>query len=227
LTDAQKAITWKATYTPFGKARVDVEQVTNNIRFPGQYFDQETGLHYNYFRDYDPSTGRYLQSDPIGLEGGINTYTYVSNNPLAFIDPFGLAEVVIWGGVGKGSSSFGHVSTNVNGTSYSWGPGGMDIRPQSEYMNLNQDFRSGLGFNLPLTQQQDDSLEQCLSGYSSGSGYNPATNNCGAPVQSCLNQVGIDVRGLSGDISVTPGGIGYSLYTSMPGVTTTQHSRNK
>ena len=65
--------------------------LTLNLRLPGQYQDAETGTHYNYRRDYNPATGRYLTRDPIGLKGGINTYAYVENNPLGLSDSLGLA----------------------------------------------------------------------------------------------------------------------------------------
>jgi RHS repeat-associated protein len=71
-------VLWKATYEAFGEAQVTLSAITNNLRFPGQYYDGESGLHYNYFRDYDPETGRYVQSDPIGVMGGlIITYTFM------------------------------------------------------------------------------------------------------------------------------------------------------
>lgn len=68
-----------------------------DMRFPGQRFDAASGLNYNYFRDYDASSGRYVQSDPIGLRGGIDTYGYISNTPLAGMDVNGLKKVILFG----------------------------------------------------------------------------------------------------------------------------------
>jgi len=65
---------------------------TLNLRFPGQQYDAESGLHYNYFRDYESVTGRYVQSDPIGLSSGMGTYVYVSNSPFVMRDMWGLIE---------------------------------------------------------------------------------------------------------------------------------------
>jgi RHS repeat-associated protein len=91
LTAVNGAVAWSATYDSFGNILIDTETITNNLRFPGQYYDQETGLYYNYQRYYDPATGRYLRIDPQG--DGINLYAYCFNNPIAFIDPMGLCVV--------------------------------------------------------------------------------------------------------------------------------------
>jgi len=91
LTAVNGAVVWSAKYSSFGLANVDPSStISNNLRFPGQYFDQETDLHYNWHRYYDSKTGRYLKPDPIGFDGGINFYVYVQNNSVKFIDPSGL-----------------------------------------------------------------------------------------------------------------------------------------
>jgi len=95
VLDRSNGIRWRWLAEPFGTTAPEANPqglgaFAFNLRFPGQYADSETGLNYNFFRDYDPSTGRYVQSDPIGLVGGINTYTYVAGQPTKFSDPTGL-----------------------------------------------------------------------------------------------------------------------------------------
>jgi len=90
MTDAQGKVVADIESTPFGESYIDYAAIDHYRRFRGQYKDEETGLHYNYFRDYDPSLGRYIQSDPNGLSGGLNTYAYVGSNPLKYSDPYGL-----------------------------------------------------------------------------------------------------------------------------------------
>ena len=90
---------WRWDADPFGTAAVNqnpqgLGTFVYGLRFPGQYYMTETGLNQNYFRDYDPQVGRYIESDPIGLRGGRNTYAYVGGNPIGRRDPFGLKIVV-------------------------------------------------------------------------------------------------------------------------------------
>jgi RHS repeat-associated protein len=90
IIDTSGRVVWSATYDAFGDIQIDVAEIENNLRFPGQYYDAETGLHYNYFRYYNPEIGRYISEDPIGLAGGdVNYFSYVGNNPINWIDPEG------------------------------------------------------------------------------------------------------------------------------------------
>lgn len=102
MTDEQNVVIWRSLplAEPFGDNPPEEDPDGNgipfslNLRFPGQYADKESNLNYNYFRDYNPSIGRYFESDPIGLSGGINPYGYVNGNPLSIIDPEGLAGAI-------------------------------------------------------------------------------------------------------------------------------------
>jgi RHS repeat-associated protein len=138
ITDDTNKVVWQWAYSAFGdnkptgilKATTNSKAaITNspklltatspsfavNLRFPGQYWDEESKLSYNYFRNYQPNQGRYTQADPIGLEGGWSRFGYVSANPLMFIDPDALRKTVnlgegYTGGIDtfdvSGSSSF-------------------------------------------------------------------------------------------------------------------------
>ncbi len=99
ISDAAGAVLWRAAYSPFGALRPAAGRQPSaangapfsfNLRLPGQYADQETGLYYNDHRYYDPQRGRYLTPDPLGMRGGVNSYAYVNGNPLRYVDPSGL-----------------------------------------------------------------------------------------------------------------------------------------
>ncbi|MEH6444790.1 MAG: RHS repeat-associated core domain-containing protein [Oceanospirillaceae bacterium] len=93
MTSTDAKVLWQSNTLPFGE---DVQAANNarmKLKFPGQYKDQETGYSQNYFRDYDASLGRYIQSDPIGLAGGVNTFAYVGGNPVEAVDVYGLFEM--------------------------------------------------------------------------------------------------------------------------------------
>jgi RHS repeat-associated protein len=97
LTTDGGAVVWSADYLPFGQVEIDpASSITNNFRFPGQYYDEETGLYYNLNRYYSKEIGRYITPDPVGLLGGINLFSYVYNNSIRFTDPHGLVSPLDW-----------------------------------------------------------------------------------------------------------------------------------
>jgi len=114
---------WPILGNAFGEAAPNQDPDGNtaiftlNLRFPGQYFDLETGLHYNYFRDYEAGTGRYVESDPIGLWAGLSTYSYVLSRPTKRIDPKGLFSVSAGGEAGfhiPGTGGMGSASVGMD-----------------------------------------------------------------------------------------------------------------
>ena len=92
ITNARGQIEWQWDHDPFGNG-IPTGAFSYDLRFPGQFYDQNAKLHYNYFRDYDPNTGRYIESDPIGLGAGVNTFAYVGNNPVSRADRAGLQGI--------------------------------------------------------------------------------------------------------------------------------------
>ncbi len=222
LTQADGQAAWQWAYTPYGDeaptlgAQRFTNETTNpttgstgiapvrfNLRYPGQYFDAESGLHYNYFRSYDPRTGRYTQSDPIGLQGGWNRYPYVGGNPLSFVDPLGLyTEIIVWGQAPGLTSSWGHMSGNINGRNYSFGPDGWDktYKNAEDYIGRqgSSDIdREGRGIILKLTPTQEGELAQCVSSFSN---YHAGANNCANPWLQCLQKGGFVSPGNRPDV---------------------------
>ncbi len=130
LTDENQNVVWQAERKPFGEMEIIVNTLEQNARFPGQWEDAESGFVYNYFRDYDPSTGRYIQSDPTGLYGGLNTYGYVLGNPLSLVDKYGLKPGDFFNSFEEAAADAGEWAyeqakyvkpTSINHQKYEWG----------------------------------------------------------------------------------------------------------
>jgi RHS repeat-associated protein len=100
MTNAAKATVWSASYKPWGEVQAITGSATQNLRFPGQYFQIETGLAYNWHRTYDPVTGRYTQPDPLGFVDGPSVFAYAGSSPYMNVDRDG-RETWTWGANGS------------------------------------------------------------------------------------------------------------------------------
>ena len=148
VTTQSNRVLWSWVSDPFGNGAPITSNDDSgnpyqyNLRFPGQYYDQETGLHYNMARYYNPAIGRYTQSDPIGFGGGVNSYAYVGGNPVSFFD------------------TNGYVKASIEGYLILGGGAGLTINPDgSVYVSLK--FGAGLGGGFDISNENSPSYSSC------------------------------------------------------------------
>lgn len=221
VTDASRTTVWRATNYAFDRVVTQDSIGGLNLGFPGQMYDSETGLWHNGFRDYDAVTARYIQSDPIGLSGGLNTYAYARNSPSSVIDPSGLESVGPWtfppgemrdnyGQPVARGPDFAQVSVNyyVFSLSRSFSRSGASFFAGGISKNWNNPFRFSVSMSMgwlnqckaPTGQQVDNYLSGFSQGFAGGyyglgggMGWSPTTGETAT------------ILGVGVGYSVTPG----------------------
>jgi RHS repeat-associated protein len=197
IADGSGNTVWSWAYrgNAWGEQSPTSSGYTYNLRFPGQYYDAETGINYNVNRDYDSTTGRYVESDPIGLFGGqVSTYAYVGGDPLDNVDPFGLATMVLVGGATAGNP-FGHVALAFTGQGvYSYGTPEDFGSSTTDYLAKQATYRSTTAYVLNTTPEQEQKMIDYLQGnYSpqSGGKYSVLSHDCATAANGALSAAGI------------------------------------
>ena len=198
--------------TPFGESVSLASAFAQNLMFPGQYEDQESGLSHNWHRTYDPTLGRYLQSDPIGLAGGINRYAYVGGNPLAWTDFTGLDASIIITEKGPDSTTghAGMIFQDQFGNCFSYDQsakspdskighaisrlgllGGLPA-PANVKVDIVSCDQLDKGIRIPLSSKQDHQLSQCvIKEMDDPKLYTLYGNNCAGSIASLMRCAGI------------------------------------
>ncbi|GLQ95536.1 RHS repeat-associated core domain-containing protein [Dyella acidisoli] len=194
ITNSSGSMVWLGLNYAFDRS-ILVEGIQNvDIGLPGQVYDSNTGNWSNGFRDYDSSNGRFLESDPIGLSGGVNTYAYVGGDPLDNVDPSGLATMVLVGGSTAGNP-FGHVALAFTGQGvYSYGTGTAFGSSTTDYLAKQATYRSTTAYVLNTTPEQEQKMIDYLqSNYSpqSGGKYSVLRHDCATAANGALSAAGI------------------------------------
>jgi RHS repeat-associated protein len=199
---SDNSIMWRWDADPFGTAVPNqnpsgLGTFGYNLRFPGQYYDTETGLNYNYFRDYDPATGRYVESDPIGLRGGLNTYGYAGNSPVRRTDPRGLAIWICSRAV-NGFPIIGNHSYLWNDkTGKSCGKqGAFGFGPMSEGEKGPSNGDSCT--KVPGSDGVEDNVMNCCRRMANDGPWLPIINDCQSLAGMCIARAGLQWQGAPG-----------------------------
>jgi len=197
MTDANGAVVWDRAITPFGETVSVTGTLQQTLRFPGQRADDETNLFQNWHRDYDASSslGRYVQSDPIGLLGGINTYAYVAGNPLSYIDPNGLevrlADQPAFGGKGNHSFIYSDKTHQARGRDGSSGWQRSNGVPRDLFDNLEKYPYTPIPIPDGVTEEEFISCIVNYPGWEKGA-YIPFVDDCQNQSDEALRYCGVE-----------------------------------